>query len=333
MEPLTLDKLVETIETSNQSLVEGISTALSGLMQNASGKGDRGNSDDNSDDDPEDELTDEEVQMIRRHRESRQNNANDDDDDTIELTEDELAAIVKQREEAEKAKKNSAPGDDTDAAAIERMALIAQNQARFNKEQVLQMQMSAEQEGWNRKQFIEKLESVAIHPNPFAPNSFDEKEYDVGIALTEMMRGRVKDSSYEHSISDEILNKTTLPVYGANVLAIPWNQIITMNTKYGGTAGTDSAGTGVVEELLPIIRKDVPDPLDIVPLVTRVASTPGETNLVYITVPRPGMVAEPGDAGYTKTGDSFTSKVPMTPKLQVSFVKISRWLALLFRPC
>ena len=209
-----------------------------------------------------------------------------------------------------------------DFAVLQRMSEIAQQQSRYDKEKVLALQMDGVVEGWDSKAFMEKLESIAIHPSPFAPNS-NEREYDLGLALTEMMRGRIKESSYEHSLSDEILNKTMLPVYSQNTLAIPWS-VIQMNTQYGGTSGTDSASHAVVTDLLPIIRKDVPDPLDIVPLCTRVPSTPGESRLVYIEVPEPDMVPEPGDGGYDKTGDSYTSQREMTPKIQVDKVLITR---------
>ena len=207
---------------------------------------------------------------------------------------------------------------------IKSMVDIAVNQSRFNKETVLELHRQSVAEGMKKDDFVTKLETIAIHPSPFAPNSSEPaKGYDLGLALTEMMRGRIKDSSYEHALSDDILNKSEMPIYNPNTLAIPWNVILN-NTKYGGTAGTDSVGTAVLEELLPIIRKDVPDPLNIVPLFTRLPSTPGESNVVYIDVPTPTMVEEPGDTGYVKTGDSFTEKVPMTPKLQVDRVLITR---------
>ena len=143
------------------------------------------------------------------------------------------------------------------------------------------------------------------------------------------MRGRTREASYEHSISDEILDKTNLGISGMNTLAIPMEAFREwkLNTTRKASSGTDntSASDGVVTlNVPPLIRKDVPDPLNILPLTTRVPSSPGDSQIIRLTVPKPTMVAEPGDTGYAKTGDAGADKVTLTPHILVEKLLVSR---------
>ena len=295
----TLEEMADLLKANNTAMAEAVGGAVKEAMQ--------------KNDDPPAEAAVVEVPAVVEEPVDTDPNRVDGHPEGCKCTECEDSRMVA----------DQPPVDHN--SVIKGMADIAINQARFDKESVLELHRQSVQSGMKKDEFAEKLETLAIHPSPFSPNSSDGPKtgYNVGLALTEMMRGRISESSYEHSLSDEILNNTMMPIHAPNTLAIPW-EVIRNNTKYGGTAALDSAGSAVEEELLPIIRKDVPDPLRILPLYTRLPSTPGESNVVYIDVPTPTMVAEPGDTGYVKTGDSFTEKVPMTPKLQVDSVLISR---------
>ena len=100
--------------------------------------------------------------------------------------------------------------------------------------------------------------------------------------------------------------------------------IIDLTTKYGGTSGTDSVGDTATVVGPMFIRSDVPDPLNIMPYVQMLPSVPGETVLATVDVPTPGMIAEPGDAGYAKTGDAHTTAVKLTPHLLVERLNLTR---------
>ena len=334
MPPLStedIEKIGEAVGKNNESLIQGIGAQVGEALKNALATNATG--DEEEDDDPDEKGKADNAGYGRRRAQSRR--MKNDDDEELEETDDEDEATKRNAvrkdghpvacycNECETMRNEAFKPAVDHPAEIQNMVNIATQQSRYDKDAVLELQMDAVKNKMEVSEFSEKLESIAIHPKPFAPNASEKNSFDIGLALTEAMRGRVKESSYEHSVSDEILNKTEMPIHAPNTLAIPW-AVIEQNTKYGGTAGTDSAGSAVLEELLPIIRRDVPDPFRITDRVTRLPSTPGESNVVYIEVPTPTMVAEPGDSGYAKTGDSHTSKVPMTPKLQVDRVLISR---------
>ena len=308
----TLEEIGTLIQSNNESLVEGIGNKLAEALATVK------NDDTPPSDPPEDKTKEGET---REKPEGAPTTAETEENSDPHRKEGHPVKCF--CNECETLRNEAAKPSPDHPAIIKNMTEIAVTQARFDKEKVLELYRNSVEEGWDKDQYKEKLESIAIHPSPFAPLSNDQQSgYDLGRALTDMMRGRSAGTP-EQSISDEIMNKTELPIYNPNTLAIPW-EIIKNNTKYSGTQGVDSAADAVQEELLPMIRRDIPDPLNIIPLFTRLPSTPGDTYVVYIDVPDPGMVPEPGDVGYAKTGDSHTSKVPLTPKLQVDRVLITR---------
>ena len=93
-----------------------------------------------------------------------------------------------------------------------------------------------------------------------------------------------------------------------------------LNTNTGAASGGDA----IDENIVMMVRSDVPDPLNILPLVTNLPSVPGDSRIVTINVPTPAMVAEPGDTGYVKTGDTVADDVTFSPKLLVEKLQLTR---------
>ena len=99
-----------------------------------------------------------------------------------------------------------------------------------------------------------------------------------------------------------------------------------------GAAAAQNAEELVMDELVEHYRADIPDPADILPLMTMVPSSPGDPRFVSIATPKPATrVNEPGlvsggvTAGYAETGDSNADDFSMSPHLLVCYTTITRF--------
>lgn len=143
-------------------------------------------------------------------------------------------------------------------------------------------------------------------------------------ALDQFIRGNIPDLEnpfVKRSIEGQRVSK--LGQTGM-MLRVEDLDIIELATQYGGTQGTNSVGQTATVVGPMFIRADVPDPLDLMPYITRVPSAPGEFVLATVNVPAPGMVAEPDDSGYSKTGETQTVAVKLTPHLLVERLNLTR---------
>ena len=101
--------------------------------------------------------------------------------------------------------------------------------------------------------------------------------------------------------------------------------LIELTTKYGGTAGTDSVGATATVGSPVYVRGDAVDPAsELWSMFKYIPSRFGEGQAGVIDVPDPGMVAEPGDDGYAKTGEAHTTAVDFSPHSCVLSLRISR---------
>ena len=210
--------------------------------------------------------------------------------------------------------------DVENRAGISAMADIAVTQSSWDPDIVRSLQIASVVGKETPEQFYAKLKSLQIVATPTAPLDFNERPYNLGVALSEMAHGYVRESKYEHALSQNILSKTNLGIMPPGTLAIPMDAIKQLNTNTGAASGGDA----IDENIVMMVRSDVPDPLNILPLVTNLPSVPGDSRIVTITVPTPAMVPEPGDTGYVKTGDATADDVTFSPKLLVEKLQISR---------
>ena len=104
------------------------------------------------------------------------------------------------------------------------------------------------------------------------------------------------------------------------------HSLIELTTKYGGTAGTDSVGATATSGSPVYVRGgDPPDPAtDLWSSFRFIPSRFGEGAAGLVNVPTPTMVAEPGDAGFAKTGEAFTAAVDFSPHSCVLSLRVSR---------
>ena len=207
------------------------------------------------------------------------------------------------------------------------MADIAAGQEKvYDAQAVRSLQLEAVQMGMTIEDFGTKLKTLQLQPDPVAPNDSNEQAYDIGAALLSMAYGNQTMAKYEQDVSLGILSQSNLGVHGPGVLAIPRNvveDLMQLNTQILGGGGGDAAPARYNQPGM-YIRADVPDPLDILPLVTMLPSGPGDPRIIKITVPSPAGVAEPGDGGYGITGDASVAAISITPHLIVGKLAISR---------
>ncbi len=207
-----------------------------------------------------------------------------------------------------------------DRERINEMARLAGEQACYDGAQVVSLQMDALAELWSPTQYMEKLKSVQIQPTPTAPLDSGEQKWDLGRALLSIATGNFNLASYERTVSEEILRKSNVTLPHPNRLAIPRGELAQLNT----TTASNSGGPAIEEMREVFIRSDLPDPLNIVDMCFQLPSSPGDSYVVPVDVPDTGMVAEPDDDGYAKTGDATATAVEITPRLAVNRQLITR---------
>ena len=205
------------------------------------------------------------------------------------------------------------------AATIKRMADIAASQASFDEDTVRSLQIMATAKRMTADEYFEKLKSIQIQPNPAAALDTSEREFNIGNALVAMAHNEWSNAKYEQAVSNDILRKTNLGMMAPGTLAIP-KAIIALNT----TTGAASGAKAIEDRIIMMLRKDLPDPFNIMPFVTMLPSSAGEDRIAFIAAPNPAMVEEPGDTGYTKTGDATVTDIQIAPKIMVDKVLVSR---------
>lgn len=198
-----------------------------------------------------------------------------------------------------------------------------------------------------------KLESIHINPKPIAPGLSNEGDYSIERALRSIAHGDLSMAPVEHARSNDILGATNMAYSTGrgSGMAIPMSAIreqrvdpsFDLATRVStGAMASQNAEELVIDDLVEYYRADIPDPLEILPLIPRVASRPGDPRFVRITTPTPGTVAEPGvrpaatdhsvdaDAhagvtqGYAETGDSSTADHSMGPQILAVYTSMTR---------
>ena len=166
--------------------------------------------------------------------------------------------------------------------------------------------------------------AIKNYVDPFMLGKEVVGDYDLGAALSGWLAGDRSKSSREWAVSDHILNRTHthLPVPGE--IAIPLGAVAGLMKLNTQVLGTGNAAAARSEDRGMFIRSDVGDPFDVLDLLTPMPSGPGDARLIPVDVPAPAMVGEPGDAGYSKTGDATATETVLAPKLLVDELKFSR---------
>jgi len=253
---------------------------------------------------------------------------------------------------------NGAAAKPDDAEAIGKMLTIAGQQAElgiYDSAGVATLALDhAQGKIASADDFRAKLESIQINPKPIAPGISDAEEtrYDLDRAIQGIADGDLSQCPIEEARSRHLLKNATVPHAqnaGSAGLLIPLEvlrqhrvdvpestMLATRSTT--GAATTQTAEHGVVEELVEFYRGDIPDPANILPLMTRVPGTAGDPRFVKVTTPTPATVDEPGtidddgapgdlraSVGYAETGDTTTSEVDFAPLLLVCYTAMTRY--------
>ena len=209
-------------------------------------------------------------------------------------------------------------------------------------------------------EFREKLESVRIQPKAIARGLSNEGDYNVNRAIQSLMHGDVaKDAPVEYERSSEILRATNMSYdrrSGSPGLAIPLSEIaaqrvdgvspsiralvgsepdvLQLSARQGGASytGNGDISTGVPDPIEFYYRNDLPDPLDMMPLVTTMPSGPGDPRLIAVETPAPVAATEPGtrtngtsaSGGYSEDGDVQTSQKTIIPTILKVYTSVTR---------
>ena len=176
--------------------------------------------------------------------------------------------------------------------------------------------------------FRAKLTSIQIQPRPIAPGTSDAEfsNYDLNAVVKGIMANDMSGMSKELSLSNEIRRGSEVASRLApNAIAVPLREL----ASHSGTTGTGASGTSVEEQTVAVFDSTVPDSTDILPYVTRVPTGPGFAKSVAVTVPTPSHVPEPGDSGYSKSGDAVGVGTDMTPHVLLDFMLMTRVLQVL----
>ena len=115
--------------------------------------------------------------------------------------------------------------DVENRAGIAAMADIAVTQSSWDPDIVRSLQIASVVGKETPEQFYAKLKSLQIVATPTAPLDFNERPYNLGVALSEMAHGYVRESKYEHALSQNILSKTNLGIMPPGTLAIPMDAL------------------------------------------------------------------------------------------------------------
>ena len=176
--------------------------------------------------------------------------------------------------------------------------------------------------------FRAKLASIQIISRPQASGLSDAEmsEYDLSAVVRGIMANDMSGMSKELSLSNEIRRGSEVASrLSPNAIAVPLREL----ASHSGTTGTGASGTSVQEQTVAVFDSTVPDSTDILPYVTRVPTGPGFAKSVAVTVPTPSHVEEPGDTGYSKTGDAVGVGTDMVPHLLVDYMLMTRVLQVL----
>ena len=188
------------------------------------------------------------------------------------------------------------------------------------------------------------MESIHINPQPIAPGLSNEGDYNLERAVDAILYGNVSDAPVERARSDEILKATNMGYSrrsDASGLAIPLSELrarrvevpestILATRVSTGAAVAQNAEEVVVDELVEFYRQDIPDPADILPLMTMIPGSPGDPRFVSVKTPDPAPQLEPGvvtsgvTAGYTETGDASAEDNSFGPTLLICRTSLTR---------
>ena len=176
--------------------------------------------------------------------------------------------------------------------------------------------------------FRAKLSSIQIQSRPQAPGVSDAEvsQYDLQAVMAGVLSGDLSGASKEVSRSTEIKAKSEIGGrLSADAIAVPLNQL----ASHSGTTGDGASATAIQEITAAFYDSGVPDSTNVLPYLTRLPGGPGIAKPVAVTVPQPGHVVEPVDAGYSKTGDASGAGNDMVPHLLVDYLSITRVLDVL----
>ena len=173
-----------------------------------------------------------------------------------------------------------------------------------------------------------KLTSIHIIPKPIAAGMSDAEvsEYDLNAIMRGVLTGDLSGASKEVSRSDEIKAKSELKGrLSPDAIAIPLDCL----ASHSGTTGAGASGSAIQEINAMYYDSGVPDSTNVLPMLTRLPDRPGIAKAVAITAPQPGHVPEPGDSGFSKTGDAVGEGFDMHPHLLVDYMALTRVLEVL----
>ena len=176
--------------------------------------------------------------------------------------------------------------------------------------------------------FREKLTSIQIQPRPIAPglSSAEVDDYDLNAVMRGVLTGDMSGASKEISRSDEIKAKSEIRGrLSPDAVAIPLDCL----ASHSGTTGAGASGSAIQEINAAYYDSGTPDSTNVLPLLTQLPDRPGIAKAVAITAPQPGHVVEPGDTGFTKTGDAVGVGFDMHPHLLVDYMALTRVLEVL----
>lgn len=264
-------------------------------------------------------------QVLRLHEEKE---SEEKPDETSEGEDDEEKAEEEDSEDMEK----------QNWQAIERMLSIATSMPdQYKAQELMELGLEAAEGNLGLDDFKEKLRSVQINPKPLAPNEDNPMgDYKLERVLQSLVLGRDSVAPAEIEVSNQILLHGSVGLAAPGTIAIPTSMIDEQLPKQLdsqmqaqlatqiASGGTDNIDGGYPNPYYEYYRSDIPDPFNVVPLVTQLPGGPGNPNFVAISVPKPAMVAEPGDTGYAKTGDSSTAETNLTPLVLVVKTAMTR---------
>ena len=247
------------------------------------------------------------------------------DADTEETEEDAQDAEGQEnaQESAQDAPEKDAVADAQENSVNPRIAemtrLAAAQEGKYDREKLLDLQIEAVARDLSATEYQKKLKSIQIQTNPTAPRDSKEQPYNLTAALQMVMTGAQNLAPYERSVSDEIYRHQTdtLGMSTPNALGIPMaevDRLLTLPyqqaTGLGNTPALNSDAQSVFR------RVDTPDPLNLLPLVTRFPSGPGGSpRLLSITAPDARSVTEPDNDGFDIGTDISVAEEQVSPKI------------------
>ena len=180
----------------------------------------------------------------------------------------------------------------------------------------------------NADAFREKLTSIQIQPRPIAPGLSDAEfsDYDLNAVMRGVLTGDMSGASKEVSRSNEIKAKSEIRGrLSPDAVAIPLDCL----ASHSGTTGAGASGSAIQEINAAYYDSGTPDSTNVLPMLTQLPDRPGIAKAVAITAPQPGHVPEPGDSGFSKTGDAVGVGFDMHPHLLTDYMALTRVLEVL----